>query len=83
VTPPGYYNDGTNTIKCASGSFRADWKPNTETNQCTSCGEGVKAVATDRVVVFNIMDAANQTSEAITTSSDDCCEPLRVCTASH
>jgi hypothetical protein len=77
VTPPGYANDGTTTTKCASGSYRANWKPYTETVQCTSCGEGVKALATDRVLVFNIMDAANQTNEAITTSNDDCCECFR------
>lgn len=73
VTPPGHYTNSSGTYQCASGSYRADWKPYGEATECLSCGEGVKADTTDRVTSYDI-DTLAPTQIQITTSSDDCCE---------
>jgi hypothetical protein len=78
VTPPGYFTSGSTTQKCAPGTFRANWKTGTEAAACLSCGEGVKTDMTDRLAMYDILNPANMTYERITTSSDDCCECLRV-----
>jgi hypothetical protein len=73
VTPPGHFTNATGTFLCAGGSYRADWLPAAQADQCLSCGEGVKTVATDRVSQYATIDYA-ETKVAITTSSDDCCK---------
>lgn len=74
VIPPGFFFNGTTTMQCAAGSFRADWKPAAQAASCTSCGGGVKAATTDQVKVYNITDANIQTMLPVTSSADDCCE---------
>lgn len=71
VTPPGYYTTGGQTLQCANGSFRADWKATADT--CITCGEGVQADKTDRVTSYNIITNA-ATQIPVTTSTSDCCK---------
>lgn len=74
MVPPGYYWNGTITIKCASGSYRADWKPADQATSCTSCGIGVQAATTDQIKVYNDTDYTLTWFEPVTSSADDCCE---------
>lgn len=75
VTPPGYQTFNQNTTKCATGYYRADWKPRNQATNCLWCGNGVGAELTDRLKVYSsLADPTVITYEAITSSSDDCCE---------
>jgi hypothetical protein len=76
VTPPGFKTTGGNTIQCAAGDYRADWKPANQATNCMTCGTDVFADTTDRLKVFDINDPTNITYLAITTSADDCCKCL-------
>lgn len=77
VTPPGYKTSNGNTTKCGANEYRADWKPLNQATNCLSCGSGVYAVQTDRLKVYDINNPELVTYEAITSSSDDCCEYLK------
>jgi hypothetical protein len=72
VTPPGYATD-TNTLICPQGEYRAGWKPAEEAQSCTKCGDGMLALQTDRVTVYNPV-TYDASELAVTTSADDCCE---------
>lgn len=77
VVPPGYYYNGTVTLKCPSGSYRADWKPATDATvgSCISCGVGVQASLTDQIKVYNdSLGGVIYWFEPVTTSADDCCK---------
>lgn len=76
MTPPGFKTSGVDTVQCADGEYRADWKPANLATNCLSCGTGVFADKTDRVKVFDIADPTNVTYLAVTTSADDCCKLL-------
>lgn len=74
MVPPGYYYNGTVMLKCAPGSYRADWKPKEEATACISCGDGVKAATTDQIKRWNTSDEYISWMEPVTSSSDDCCK---------
>jgi len=74
VTPPGFKTASLNTTQCATGEYRADWKPANLATNCLSCGVGVYANQTDRVAVYDLMDPTNVTYLPVTSSSDDCCK---------
>jgi hypothetical protein len=77
VVPPGHYYNGTVTLKCPSGSYRADWKPATDATvgSCISCGVGVQASLTDQIKVYNdSLGGVIYWFEPVTTSADDCCK---------
>jgi hypothetical protein len=80
VVPPGYYYNGTTTLKCPAGSYRADWLAAAQpaAQVCISCGEGVKAATTDQVKAYNSTDSTLTWFEPVTSSADDCCKFLHL-----
>jgi hypothetical protein len=73
VVPPGYEIKSGVLTKCLAGSFRASWKPAGDAGACIACGEGVKADATDRVTLYDIVTNV-ATQVPVTSSTDDCCK---------
>lgn len=77
VVPPGYQILSGVLTKCPAGSFRAAWKPAGDAGSCIACGDGVKADATDRFTLYDIVtNVATQMN--ITSSTDDCCKYHRL-----
>lgn len=60
-------------MPCGDNEFRADWKLAEEATTCSSCGTGVYASKTDRVMVYDI-ENATELAFAVTTTADDCCK---------
>lgn len=82
MTPPGYKTANGTTVPCEDGSFRSGWAPLGLATTCTSCGTGVRASKTDRVLKYDLASNAPIQVE-ITTSSDDCCKLLLGCLLCH
>jgi hypothetical protein len=60
-------------VQCEPGSYRAGWVPFGQGSSCSSCGVGVFAAATDRVLQYDLVTGVPE-QFAVTTTSDDCCE---------
>jgi hypothetical protein len=70
-TPPGFFTADGSTQPCPDGSYRAHWSPNAPS--CQPCGQGVKAVKSDYISVFSLVNNT-ESFLPVTTSSQDCCE---------
>lgn len=73
VTPPGYKTVNGATVPCEDGSFRSGWANAGAATSCTSCGTGMFALKTDRLVQYDV-DTYMPTNIPVTTSEEDCCE---------
>lgn len=71
VTPPGYKTLNGTTVPCEAGSYRSSWTPGAPS--CSSCGSGVAADKTDRIIQYDLLTGA-MAYVPVTTAPDDCCE---------
>lgn len=72
VTPPGYYTVEGVTLPCHDHTYREGWVPAAQAGNCTSCGEGVLAEKTDRLVQY--FSNNSDVLLPVTSSAQDCCE---------
>jgi hypothetical protein len=73
VTPPGYKTANGVTVPCEAGAYRSGWTAPGLATSCVSCGVGVFADKTDRIIQYNLV--TNQVEfVAVTTEPDDCCK---------
>jgi hypothetical protein len=76
VTPPGYYTTSADTLACADGEYRAEWKPASAAASCSKCGDNIKSAANDQISAYTITDAtgATTTKVDVRASAGSCCE---------
>ena len=75
MTPPGFKTVNGSTVPCEPGAYRDGWVPAEQAARCTSCGSGVSADKTDRVIQYDLVTGA-LSYLPVTTSASDCCECL-------
>lgn len=75
VTPPGFKTVNGSTVPCESGAYREGWLPPELASSCTSCGSGIFADKTDRVMQYDLVTMA-PSYLPVTTSSGDCCKSV-------
>jgi hypothetical protein len=81
VTPPGYYTVEGVTLPCPDHTYREGWVPAAQAGNCTSCGEGVLADKTDRLVQY--FSNNSDVLLSVTSSPQDCCKLPPPCHTAH
>ena len=74
VTPPGYKTEGSSTTECASGSYRADWKPAAQAGSCDLCGDNIESTPTDEITSIDISDYTSTTKVYVRAAASACCK---------